>query len=103
MTEKSQSRVRSSDRSQQILLDLELRPYVRIGKFAQRFNVANEMERRDFDTPPNGDRIAYVHGAASVPVQRHFPCLDKRTYAQIEERERIGIGADELIQGAKRL
>ena len=38
MSEKNQSRVKKSDRRQQILLELKLRPHVRITELAQRFN-----------------------------------------------------------------
>ncbi|MEX0278882.1 MAG: DeoR/GlpR family DNA-binding transcription regulator [Ruegeria sp.] len=96
--EKGQDRVKKSDRRQQILLELKLRPHVRINELAQRFNVSNETVRRDFDALSNDGLIARAHGGASAPAQGRYPSLDERTGAQIEERERIGASAASLIQ-----
>ncbi|WP_170394428.1 DeoR/GlpR family DNA-binding transcription regulator [Ruegeria arenilitoris] len=97
-SEKSPGRVKKSDRRQQILLELKLRPHVRINELAQRFNVSNETVRRDFEALSNEGLIARAHGGASAPVQGHYPSLEERTSAKIEERERIGISAAGLVQ-----
>lgn len=99
--EKSHIRVKKSDRRKQILLELKLRPHVRINELAQRFNVSNETVRRDFDALSNDGLIARAHGGASAPAQGHYPGLDERTNAQVEERERIGLRAAELIQSGE--
>lgn len=48
-TEKGRDRLKKSDRRRQILLELKLRPHVRISELARRFNVSTETVRRDFD------------------------------------------------------
>lgn len=96
-TEKGRDRLRKSDRRRQILLELKLRPHVRISELAQRFNVSTETVRRDFDALSDEGLIARAHGGASAPAQGHYPSLDERANARIEERERIGRRAAELI------
>ena len=97
-SETGQDRVKKSDRRQQILLELKLRPHVRISELAQRFNVSAETVRRDFDALSDDGLIARAHGGASAPAQGHFPSLDERTGARVEERERIGTAAAGLVQ-----
>lgn len=91
-------RLKKSDRRRQILLELKLRPHVRISELARRFNVSTETVRRDVDALSDDGLIARAHGGASAPAQGHYPDLDERTSAQIEERERIGLKAAELVQ-----
>ncbi len=97
-TKKKQDRVKKSDRRRQILLELKLRPHVRISELAQRFNVSNETVRRDFEALSDDGLIARAHGGASAPAQGRHPCLDERTGARIEERKRIGQSAAGLIE-----
>ena len=97
-SEKRQDRVKKSERRQQILLELKLRPHVRINELAQRFNVSTETVRRDFEALSNDGLIARAHGGASAPAQGHYPSLNERTRAQVEEREQIGISAADMIQ-----
>ncbi|AXT29287.1 DeoR/GlpR transcriptional regulator (plasmid) [Ruegeria sp. AD91A] len=97
-TDKGQKRVKKSDRLREILLELKLRPHVRISELARRFNVSTETVRRDVDALSVDGLIARAHGGASAPVQGHYPSLDERTGARMEERERIGITAAALIQ-----
>lgn len=94
----SRDRLKKSDRRRQILLELKLRPHVRISELARRFNVSTETVRRDFDALSDDGLVARAHGGASAPVQGHFPSLDERTGARIEEREKIGLIAAELVQ-----
>lgn len=95
---KGQDRVKKSDRRREILLELKLRPHVRISELAQRFNVSTETVRRDFDALSGDGLISRAHGGASAPAQGHYPSLDERTNARMEERERIGMRAADLIQ-----
>ena len=92
------ARLKKSERRRQILLELKLRPHVRISELSERFNVSSETLRRDFDTLANEGLIARAHGGASAPVQGHYPSLDERTEARIEERKRIGLLAATLVQ-----
>ncbi len=95
---KGRDRLKKTDRRRQILLELKLRPHVRISELAQRFNVSTETVRRDFDALSDDGLIARAHGGASAPSQGHYPSLDERTGARIEERERIGLMAADLVQ-----
>ncbi len=97
-TDRGHDRVKKSDRRREILLELKLRPHVRISELAQRFNVSTETVRRDFDALSVDGLIARAHGGASAPMQGHYPSLDERTGARMEERERIGITAAALVQ-----
>lgn len=94
----SKGRLKKSDRRRQILLELKLRPHVRISELARRFSVSTETLRRDFDALSLDGLIARAHGGASAPAQGHYPSLDERANARVEERERIGLTAAELIQ-----
>lgn len=95
---KAKGRLKKSERRGQILLELKLRPHVRISELARRFNVSTETLRRDFDALSGDGLISRAHGGASAPVQGHYPSLDERTGARVEERKRIGLSAAELVQ-----
>lgn len=97
-SEKGRDRLKKSDRRRQILLELKLRPHVRISELAQRFNVSTETVRRDFDALADDGLIARAHGGASAHAHGHYPSLDERTGARIDERERIGLAAADLVQ-----
>ena len=97
-TNKGQSRFKKSDRRREILLELKLRPHVRISELAQRFNVSAETVRRDFDALADDGLISRAHGGASAPIQGRYPSLDERTHARLDEREKIGKCAADLIQ-----
>lgn len=96
--EHSQDRLKKSERRKQILLELKLSPHVRISDLAQRFHVSTETVRRDFDALADDGLIARAHGGASAPTLGHYPTLHERANARIEERERIGRRAAELVQ-----
>lgn len=96
--DKSPDRLKKSERRRQILLELKLRPHVRISELARRFNVSTETVRRDFDALADDGLVARAHGGASAPAQGHYPSLDERANARINERERIGRRAAELVR-----
>ncbi len=96
--DQGRERPKKADRRRQILLELKLRPHVRISDLARSFNVSTETVRRDFDALAEDGLIARAHGGASAPVQGHYPSLDERTTARIAERERIGVKAAELVE-----
>lgn len=89
---------RKSERRRQILLELKLRPHVRISDLAQRFDVSTETVRRDLDSLAKNGLISRAHGGASAPSQGHYPGLSERSGARSEERERIGRRAAELVR-----
>lgn len=97
-TEPAALRLKKSERRKQILLELKLRPHVRISDMAQRFDVSTETVRRDLDALADDGLISRAHGGASAPVSGHYPSLDERATARIEERERIGLTAARLVR-----
>ncbi|MGV6849471.1 MAG: DeoR/GlpR family DNA-binding transcription regulator [Marinibacterium sp.] len=98
---KAESRLKKAERRRLILLELKLRPHVRISDLAQRFNVSTETVRRDFDALSEEGLIARAHGGASAPLQGHYPTLNERSIARIRERERIGWRAAQLVQAGE--
>jgi len=92
------TRLKKSERKRQILLELKLSPHVRISDLAQRFKVSTETVRRDFDALADDGLISRAHGGASAPTHGHYPSLDERAIARIEERQRIGRHAAKLVQ-----
>jgi len=98
--EKGRDRLKKSDRRGQILLELKLHPHVRISELARRFNVSTETVRRDVDALSDDGLIARAHGGASAPSQGHYPSLEERRSARVEERERIaGLAAATVQDG----
>ncbi|WP_170608906.1 DeoR/GlpR family DNA-binding transcription regulator [Ruegeria arenilitoris] len=95
--EKAKGRFKKGERRRQILLELKLRPHVRISDLAARFHVSTETVRRDVDALSDEGLIARAHGGVSAATQGHYPSLDERESARIEERERIGRRAAELV------
>ena len=96
-TKSKDARFNKTERRRQILLELKLRPHVRISDLATRFGVSTETVRRDFDALSSEGLVARAHGGASAPAQGHYPSLDEREGARIEERERIGARAARLV------
>ena len=95
--EKKRTRLRKSDRREQILLELKLHPHVRISELAHKFNVSAETVRRDFDKLAGDGLIARAFGGASAPSSGFYPSLTERTHARSAERERIGMKAANLV------
>ena len=94
----TRSRLRKRDRHTQILLELKLRPHIRISEIAEMFGVSTETVRRDFDKLSQDGLISRAHGGASAPTHRQYPDLDERNRARLEERERIGRRAADLVE-----
>ena len=92
------TRLRKSERLDRILLELKLRPHVRITELAGRFGVSNETIRRDFEALSEEGLVSREHGGASSPPHRHYPGFDERNRARIEERERIGRLAASMVE-----
>lgn len=91
-------RLNKRERRQQILLELKLRPHLRISELARRFHVSTETVRRDFDALADDGLVSRDHGGASAPGQGYHPGLDERARARAGERERIGRRAAELVR-----
>lgn len=97
-TKKGRSGLKKSDRRERILLELKLRPHVRISDLARSFDVSTETVRRDFDALAGDGLIARAHGGASAPARGQYPSLDERNVARVAERERIGFRSADLVQ-----
>ncbi|WP_299695006.1 DeoR/GlpR family DNA-binding transcription regulator [uncultured Tateyamaria sp.] len=93
-----QARLKKTERRRQILLELKLRPHVRISELSERFNVSTETLRRDFDALADEGLVARAHGGATAPTRGHYPSLNERANARVEERERIGRRAADLVR-----
>ncbi|WP_233417078.1 DeoR/GlpR family DNA-binding transcription regulator [Halovulum marinum] len=91
-------RLRKAERREQILLELRLRPHVRLSELAPRFGVSGETVRRDVEELRRDGLLSRAHGGASAPELAHYPTLDERNRARIEERERIGRHAAGLVR-----
>lgn len=94
-------RVRKSDRRREILLELKLRPHVRISELAKRFEVSTETLRRDMDALAKDGFINRAHGGASAPSQGHYPGLGERETARTQQREKIARAAAHLIESGE--
>ena len=103
VAENGRGRLKKSERRRLILLELKLRPHVRISELARRFSVSAETARRDLDALSDDGLIDRAHGGASAPTQGHYPGLDERENARIAERERIGRRAAGLVQDGETL
>lgn len=86
------------DRRRQILLELRLHPHVRITDLAERFSVSAETIRRDFATLSEDGLLNRAHGGATAPSQGQYPSFEERSTARIEEREKIGRAAAQLVR-----
>ncbi len=90
-------RLKKAERRRQTLLELKLRPHVRISELAARFGVSTETVRRDFDALAEDGLVSRAHGGATSTDHGHYPGLDERAAARVVERERIGHAAAQLI------
>ena len=95
---KAGGKLKKSERRRQILLELKLRPHVRISALAERFNVSSETLRRDLDALAKDNLIDRAHGGASSPSRGHYPSLNERRSSRLIERERIASLAAASVQ-----
>lgn len=96
-TEQQLRRLNKSDRREQIVLELKLRPHVRISEMAGRFGVSAETIRRDMNELGQAGRIEREHGGASAPAHGHQPGFGARNLARLAQREAIGKTAAALV------
>jgi len=92
----SEKRLRQSERRNQILLELKLRPHIRITEMAQRFGVSTETVRRDMDRLSDDGLIERAHGGATAG--RYYPDFHQRSQDRLEERRAIGRRAADLVR-----
>ena len=91
-------RLRKDERRAQIVLELRLRPHVRIGELAAQFGVSSETVRRDVEALAAEGLVSRSHGGATARAHGHYPGLDERSTARVPERERIGRRAAALVR-----
>lgn len=91
------ARLRKAERRRQILLDLKLKPHVRITELALQFDVTTETIRRDLDALSREGQLSRDHGGASAPHPSARSDLDERSVQRIKERQRIGQIAASLV------
>ena len=96
-------KLRKHERREQILLELRLRPHVRISELSERFRVSTETVRRDLGKLSEDGLLDRAHGGASALALGRYPTLDERASARLEERERIGRRAAYLVQPGETL
>ncbi|SHH30547.1 DeoR/GlpR family DNA-binding transcription regulator [Marivita hallyeonensis] len=90
-------KLKKQERRRQILLELKLRPHVRISTLAERFDVSPETLRRDLDALAAENLIDRAHGGASAPSQGLYPPLNERIAGRVHERERIAAVAAQSV------
>lgn len=96
-------KLRKQERRKHILLELRLRPHVRISELAARFRVSTETVRRDLEKLSADGLLDRAHGGASALISGQYPTFDERATDRIEERERIGRTAANLVQPGETL
>lgn len=96
-------KVRQHERRKHILLELRLRPHVRISELADRFRVSTETVRRDFEKLSADGLLDRAHGGALALTSGPYPSFDERAGARVDERERIGRRAAALVQPGETL
>jgi DeoR/GlpR family transcriptional regulator of sugar metabolism len=94
-------RLRKDERRAQIVLELRLRPHVRIGELAERFGVSAETIRRDVEALAGDGLVSRSHGGATARAHGRHPGLDERSAARVAERERIGRRAAALVRAGE--
>lgn len=83
------TRIRKTERQQQILAELRLSPHVRISELAERFGVSTETVRRDVDLLSEQGLVARAYGGAAAAPMGVQPSFGERNEAHLEERLRI--------------
>ena len=91
-------RLRKADRIERIVMELKLRPHVRISEMAEQFDVSTETIRRDMAELSEAGLIDREHGGASAPRHGYHPSFGERSRARLAERESIGRRAAELVR-----
>jgi DeoR/GlpR family transcriptional regulator of sugar metabolism len=91
-------RLRKGERRERILMELRLRPHVRITELAKSFAVSTETVRRDVEALSDEGLISRAHGGASALPHPHYPGFDERNRDRIAERARIGRRAAATIR-----
>lgn len=90
-------RLKKADRRRQILLELRLKPHVRVSDLAAQFSVTTETVRRDMEELGDAGLLNRAHGGASAATPGSHLDMDQRRLERIAERKRIGRFAASLV------
>lgn len=85
------------ERHDQILLELKLKPHVRVVDLATQFGVRTETVRRDIEDLGREGLLQRAHGGASATHPTARRDLDQRRKERIADRERLGRFAASLV------
>ncbi|SDX47922.1 transcriptional regulator, DeoR family [Litoreibacter albidus] len=96
-------KLRKQERRKHILLELRLRPHVRISELADHFRVSAETVRRDIGKLSDDGLLDRAHGGASAIISGRYPSFNERATDRVNERERIGRLAANLVQPGETL
>ena len=97
------ARPAKADRQAQILMELKLRPHVRIADLAERFSVTPETIRRDLGALDGRGQIRRAYGGATAPFPGAARDLEARQGTRVEERGRIGRAAAAQVRPGETL
>ncbi|SFE51597.1 DeoR/GlpR family DNA-binding transcription regulator [Roseivivax sediminis] len=90
-------RLKKADRRRQILLELRLKPHVRVSELAIQFGVTTETVRRDMKELNDAGLLNRAHGGASTAAPALHRDMDERRLERVAERERLGRFAARLV------
>ncbi|MDW3117014.1 MAG: DeoR/GlpR family DNA-binding transcription regulator [Roseovarius pacificus] len=90
-------RYKKQERHEQILLELKLKPHVRVAELAKQFGVTTETVRRDIEDLGRDGLLQRAHGGASARHAGAHHDLDARRHQRVAERERLGRFAASLV------
>lgn len=98
-----EARPAKAERQAQILMELKLRPHVRIADLAERFRVTPETIRRDLGALDGAGQIRRAYGGATAPFPGAERDLKARQGTRVAERARIGRQAAGLVRPGETL
>ncbi|MDT0684272.1 DeoR/GlpR family DNA-binding transcription regulator [Roseicyclus sp. F158] len=90
-------RLKKVERREQILLELRLKPHVRVSELASLFGVTTETVRRDMEELSEAGLLNRAHGGASAASPGIHRDMDERRLERVAERERLGRFAASLV------
>lgn len=90
-------RLKKSERHDQILLELKLKPHVRVADLAALFGCTTETVRRDIEDLGRRGLLERAHGGASATHPGAHRDLAARRQERIAERERLARLAASLV------
>ncbi|ETX27716.1 DeoR/GlpR family DNA-binding transcription regulator [Roseivivax isoporae] len=93
----ARKRLKKADRRRRILLELRLKPHVRVTELAEQFGVTTETVRRDIETLSGEGLLQRAHGGASAATPGTLRAMDERRLERVAERERLGRFAASLV------